>query len=103
MLYMTAGLLDEFAGQDVTLECSITKYYTLQQLYTIATQSLGLLGPQSLHRGQPWELGLRDAAQLCTQGESLSTLAMFISLTGLQYAGVIIIIFHLPTINRINT
>ncbi|XP_034111451.1 complex I assembly factor ACAD9, mitochondrial [Drosophila albomicans] len=87
MLYMTAGLLDEFAGQDVTLESSITKYYTLQQLYTIASQSLTLLGPQSLHRGQFWEQGLRDAAQLCTQGESLSTLSLFIALTGLQHAG----------------
>ncbi|KAL7738597.1 hypothetical protein ACLKA6_006894 [Drosophila palustris] len=87
MLYLSAGLLDEFAGQDVTLESSITKYYTLQQLYAIATQSLGLLGPQSLHRGQPWERGLRDAAELCTQGESVSTLSMFIALTGLQYAG----------------
>lgn len=88
MLYMTAGLLDEFAGQDVTLESAITKYYTLGQLYGIATQNLSLLGPRCLHSGQPSELGLRDAAQLCTQGESLSTLSMFIALTGLQHAGV---------------
>ncbi|KAH8370151.1 hypothetical protein KR093_002383 [Drosophila rubida] len=87
MLYMTAGLMDEFAGQDVTLESSITKFYTLQQLYAIASHSLTLLGPQSLHRGQVWEQGLRDAAQLCTQGESLSTLSLFIALTGLQHAG----------------
>ncbi|KAH8297233.1 hypothetical protein KR044_007665 [Drosophila immigrans] len=87
MLYMTAGLLDEFSGQDVTLESSITKYYTLQQLYALASQTLALLGPQSLHRGEFWERGLRDAAQLCTQGESLSTLSLFIALTGLQHAG----------------
>lgn len=91
MLYMTAGLLDEFAGQDVTLESAISKYYTLGQLYGIATQNLSLLGPRCLHSGQPAELGLRDAAQLCTQGESLSTLSMFIALTGLQHAGVSVV------------
>ncbi|EDW01357.1 complex I assembly factor ACAD9, mitochondrial [Drosophila grimshawi] len=87
MLYLSAGLLDEFLGQDVTLESAITKYYTLQQLHAIATQSLGLLGPRSLHQGEPAEMALRDTAQLCTQGESLSTLSMFIALTGLQHAG----------------
>lgn len=88
MLYLTAGLLDEFRGQDVTLESAITKYYTLGQLYSIATQNLSLLGPGCLHSGQPSELGLRDAAQLCTQGESMGTLSLFIALTGLQHAGV---------------
>ncbi|XP_001360554.3 complex I assembly factor ACAD9, mitochondrial [Drosophila pseudoobscura] len=87
MLYLTAGLLDEFQGQDVTLESAITKYYTLKQLYAIASDNLGIVGPKSLHSGQPTELGLRDAAQLYTQGESIDTLSMFIALTGLQYAG----------------
>lgn len=88
MLYLTAGMMDEFRGQDVTLETAITKYYTLQQLYAISSQNLSLLGPASLHSGQPAELVLRDTAQLCTQGESLTTLSMFIALTGLQHAGV---------------
>ncbi|EDV56448.1 acyl-CoA dehydrogenase family member 9, mitochondrial [Drosophila erecta] len=87
MLYLTAGILDEFRAQDVTLESAITKYFTLRQLYTIASQNLGLVGPKSLLSGEPTELGLRDAAQLCTQGESLDTLGMFIALTGLQHAG----------------
>ncbi|EDW90904.1 complex I assembly factor ACAD9, mitochondrial [Drosophila yakuba] len=87
MLYLSAGLLDEFRAQDVTLESAITKYYTLRQLYAIATQNLGLVGPKSLLVGEATELGLRDAAQLCTQGESLDTLGMFIALTGLQHAG----------------
>lgn len=88
MLYLTAGLMDEFNNQDVTLETAITKYYTLQQLYAISTQNLSLLGPASLHSGQPAELALRDSAQLWTQGESLTTLSMFIALSGLQHAGV---------------
>ncbi|KAH8290756.1 hypothetical protein KR054_005636 [Drosophila jambulina] len=87
MLYLTAGLLDEFRAQDVTLESAITKYFTLRQLFEIASQNLGLVGPKSLLQGEPTELGLRNAAQLCTQGESLDTLGMFIALTGLQYAG----------------
>ncbi|EDW10366.1 complex I assembly factor ACAD9, mitochondrial [Drosophila mojavensis] len=88
MLYLTAGLMDEFNNQDVTLETAITKYYTLQQLYAISTQNLSLLGPASLHSGQPAELALRDSAQLCTQGESLTSLSMFIALSGLQHAGI---------------
>ncbi|KAH8372616.1 hypothetical protein KR009_001036 [Drosophila setifemur] len=87
MLYLTAGLLDEFRAQDVTLESAITKYFTLQQLYQIASLKLGLVGPKSLLSGQTSELGLRNAAQLCTQGESLDTLGMFIALSGLQHAG----------------
>ncbi|XP_017014504.2 complex I assembly factor ACAD9, mitochondrial [Drosophila takahashii] len=87
MLFMTAGLLDEFRAQDVTLESAITKYFTLRQLYEIASQNLGLVGPKSLLSGEATELGLRDAAQLCTQGESMDTLGMFIALTGLQHAG----------------
>ncbi|XP_017069504.1 complex I assembly factor ACAD9, mitochondrial [Drosophila eugracilis] len=87
MIYMTAGLLDEFRAQDVTLESAITKYFTLRQLYEIASQNLGLVGPKSLLSGEATEQGLRDAAQLCTQGESLDTLGMFIALTGLQHAG----------------
>lgn len=88
MLYLTAGLLDEFRAQDVTLESAITKYFTLRQVYAIASQNLGVVGPKSLLSGETTELGLRDAAQLCTQGESLDTLGMFIALTGLQHAGV---------------
>lgn len=87
MLYLTAGLLDEFRAQDVTLESAITKYFTLRQVYAIASQNLGVVGPKSLLSGETTELGLRDAAQLCTQGESLDTLGMFIALTGLQHAG----------------
>ncbi|XP_030381645.1 acyl-CoA dehydrogenase family member 9, mitochondrial [Scaptodrosophila lebanonensis] len=87
MLYLTAGMLDEFKAQDVTLESAITKYYTLKQLYRIATKSLTVIGPKSLHTGQPGELGLQDAAQLYTQNESIDTLSMFVALTGLQYAG----------------
>ncbi|ALC41100.1 Egm [Drosophila busckii] len=87
MLYLTAGMLDEFAGQDVTLESAITKYYTMRETYNIATLSMGILGPKSLHSGQPLEQGLRDAAQLVTQGESPSTLSLFIALSGLQHAG----------------
>ncbi|KAH8232877.1 hypothetical protein KR026_001371 [Drosophila bipectinata] len=87
MLFMTAGLLDEFRAQDATLESAITKYFTLQKLYQIASQNLGLVGPKSLLSGEATEVGLRNAAQLFTQGESLDTLGMFISLSGLQHAG----------------
>ncbi|EDW77166.1 uncharacterized protein Dwil_GK22223, isoform A [Drosophila willistoni] len=87
MLYLTAGLLDEFQGQDVTLESAITKYYTIKQLYTIATQNLSIIGPKSLHKDQTAELEFRNAAQLYTLGESMDTLGMFIALSGLQHAG----------------
>ncbi|KAH8280403.1 hypothetical protein KR018_006550 [Drosophila ironensis] len=87
MLYLTAGLLDEFHAQDVSLESGLTKFYTLNKLYQLATQNLRLVGPKSLLSGEATEQGLRNAAQLCTQGESLDTLSMFIALAGLQHAG----------------
>ncbi|XP_011201063.2 complex I assembly factor ACAD9, mitochondrial [Bactrocera dorsalis] len=87
MIYMTAGILDEFATPDVALEAAITKYYSLTQLFKIAGKSMDIIGPKSLISGQETEVLFRDSAQLYTQGESVDTLRLYIALAGLQHAG----------------
>lgn len=52
---------------------------------------MNYLGPKCLEAGQPSELHLRNAAQLCTQNEPLDSLRIYIGLSGIQYAGVSII------------
>lgn len=87
MIYMTAGILDEFASPDVALEAAITKYYSLKQLFKIAGKCMDIIGPKSLLSGQETEVLFRDAAQLYTHGESMDTLRLYIALAGLQHAG----------------
>uniref|UniRef100_T1H6V0 Uncharacterized protein n=1 Tax=Megaselia scalaris TaxID=36166 RepID=T1H6V0_MEGSC len=88
MIYYTAGLIDEFEDQDVTLEAAVTKYYTSQNMFKIARAALDFMGPKALLKGEPSEEFLRNAAELYTLGEPIETLKSFIALTGLQHAGV---------------
>ncbi|XP_067632098.1 complex I assembly factor ACAD9, mitochondrial [Eurosta solidaginis] len=90
MIYMTAGILDEFAAPDVALEAAITKYYTITQLFKIATKCMDCIGPKSLLSGQDTDVLFRDAAQLYTQNESMDTLRLYIALIGLQHGGPIL-------------
>ncbi|KAM7345101.1 acyl-CoA dehydrogenase family member enigma [Cochliomyia hominivorax] len=87
MIYLTAGLLDEFNKPDVVLESAVTKYHSLKELYSICTTALDIVGPKSLHAGQTTEINFRNAAQLYTLGESIDNLSIYIALTGLQHAG----------------
>ncbi|XP_055913856.1 complex I assembly factor ACAD9, mitochondrial [Eupeodes corollae] len=87
MIYLTAGLLDEFDQQDVGMEAAITKYYTLTRLFENSSKSVDVIGPKSLIAGEPTEIAFRNALQLYTQSEPLDSLRMYISLTGLQYTG----------------
>lgn len=87
MIYLTAGLLDEFDKQDVGLEAAITKYYSLTRLFENSSKSIDVIGPKSLVSGQPTEIAFRNALQLYTQSEPLESLRMYISLSGLQHAG----------------
>ncbi|XP_075166926.1 acyl-CoA dehydrogenase family member enigma [Haematobia irritans] len=87
MIYLTAGLLDEFNCPDVGLESAITKYYTLKEMLNISVRCLDMLGPKSLISGQSTEHFFRNASYLYSQGESIDNLSIFIALSGLQHAG----------------
>lgn len=88
MIYMTAGLLDEFSSPDVALESAITKYYTLNHLLQMVYMPLSIIGGKSLHANQWSELAFRNATQLYTHGETIDSLRIYIALSGLQHAGV---------------
>ncbi|XP_037954295.1 complex I assembly factor ACAD9, mitochondrial-like [Teleopsis dalmanni] len=89
MIYYTAGLLDEFKEQDVGMEVAITKCYGLTNVFKAACKWMDMLGPKSILTSQATEKSLRKAAQLYAQGESMDTLRLFIAVTGLQHAGVL--------------
>uniref|UniRef100_A0A1I8PMF5 Acyl-CoA dehydrogenase family member 9, mitochondrial n=1 Tax=Stomoxys calcitrans TaxID=35570 RepID=A0A1I8PMF5_STOCA len=89
MIYLTAGLLDEFNFPDIALESAITKYYTLKEMLNISTRCLDMIGPKSLVSGQATEHFYRNASYLYSQGESIDNLSIYIALSGLQHAGTI--------------
>ncbi|KAL5275337.1 ACAD9 family protein [Megaselia abdita] len=88
MIYYTAGMVDEFEDQDVTLETAITKYYSSMTLMKAASCAMEFMGPKALLKGELAEEYFRNAAELFTQGEPIESLRSFIALTGLQHAGV---------------
>ncbi|KAL9914403.1 complex I assembly factor ACAD9, mitochondrial-like [Glossina fuscipes] len=90
MIYMTAGLLDEFQNPDVILETAITKYFSLKELLNLSISLLDLKGPKALLTGEMTERYLRDAMQLYVYGESITMLNAFIALVGLQHVGSVI-------------
>lgn len=89
MIYYTAGLIDEFEGQDVALEAAITKYYSSLSLMKAASSALEFMGSKALLKGEPTEEYFQNAAELFTQGEPIESLRSYIALSGLQHAGVL--------------
>lgn len=87
MIYLTAGLLDMYDGQDVTLECGIIKNFSAMALSRAAGMVAGHRDSTIFAQGHVTERFLRDALQFQTQGEVLDSLRCLISLTGLQFLG----------------
>lgn len=90
MIYLTAGLVDVYDGQDVEVESAIIKVFSQETLMKTALSILHFMGPKSLIEGQTMELYLRNAIQLAYSSESINALTLFIGYTGLQHTGMYI-------------
>lgn len=88
MIYLTAGIHDDYESADIDVETAIIRVFAQRQLFETATIALDFMGPKTLLTGQPTELYLRDALQLYTHGEPIDSLYLVVALSGLQHAGV---------------
>lgn len=88
MIYLTAGIMDEYEAADVDLETAIIRIFAQQNLLALGTFALNFMGPKALVAGHTSELQLRDALQIYTAGETVDSLLMLVSLSGIQHAGV---------------
>ena len=88
MIYLTAGIVDQYEKPQVDLETAIIKVFTQQSLLEVATIGLNFLNAKATKKGHPLEQSIRDAVQLYSQGEPLDAIKLFIGFSGLQWAGV---------------
>ncbi|XP_055681007.1 complex I assembly factor ACAD9, mitochondrial [Lutzomyia longipalpis] len=86
-MYLTAGLMDMYDGQDVTLECGIVKNLAAMALSRGICSATNHRDPSVFTPGHVTERFLRDALQFQTHGEVLDSLRGLIALTGLQFVG----------------
>ena len=91
MLYFTSGLHDRYEGQDTDVETAIIKSFCVDSILSQSTIPLHSYGPAALLAGENSEKNLRDVLHLATLGETMDAVKLFIGLTGIQHAGVIII------------
>ncbi|XP_053696538.1 complex I assembly factor ACAD9, mitochondrial [Sabethes cyaneus] len=87
MIYLTTGLLDDFTGQDAEMEVALTKIFTNERLLQLALMPLRFIGPQALVKRNIFESTLRDAIQFFGHGETMDSVKFFVSLSGVQHAG----------------
>jgi acyl-CoA dehydrogenase family member 9 len=88
MIYLTAGLCDNYDAQDVELEAAILKVFAVENALRTAIEPFYTFGPGSLLADNPIVENARNAMQMLAQGETLDSLKVFIALSGLQHAGV---------------
>lgn len=90
MLYMTTSLLDEYVDADVDVETAAMRVFAVESLRKVALMGLEFAGAQAVLEGGGGVAleELRDALQLCGQGESNDALRTFVGLSGAKKAGV---------------
>ncbi|KAJ6640067.1 Complex I assembly factor ACAD9, mitochondrial [Pseudolycoriella hygida] len=87
MIYLTAGIFDDYENADVDLETAVVKVFAQRSLLRVATLPLNFMGPKAIVNGEPLAECLKDALHLNTHGESPDSLEQYIGLTGLQHVG----------------
>ncbi|XP_055524271.1 complex I assembly factor ACAD9, mitochondrial [Wyeomyia smithii] len=87
MIYLTTGLLDDFVCQDAEMEVALTKIFTNERLLQLALVPLRFIGPHVLVKRNSFEPMIRDAMQLFGHGETMDSVKYFVSLSGMQHAG----------------
>ncbi|CAF0746753.1 unnamed protein product [Didymodactylos carnosus] len=60
MTYLTSGILDSFSMPIISIESAITKIFSTDKLYRIATDCLEIYGVEGIEIGHPIEQYLRD-------------------------------------------
>ncbi|GAB0091413.1 acyl-CoA dehydrogenase family member 9, mitochondrial [Sergentomyia squamirostris] len=87
MIYMTAGLMDMYEDQDVTLECGVLKNFSSTALIDSISRLSRHRNPTIFTPGHETERFMRDSLQFQVQNDVLDSLQCLIALTGLQFMG----------------
>ncbi|XP_012368023.1 acyl-CoA dehydrogenase family member 9, mitochondrial [Octodon degus] len=90
MSYLTAGMLDHPECPDCSIETAVVKVFSSESAWHCVSEALQILGGAGYMRDHPHERMLRDSRALLLLEGTNEILRMFIALTGLQYAGLIL-------------
>lgn len=87
MIYLNAGIIDQYDNPKVDLECVVTKAYSQDILQNLAKFAMHLIDTPVTIEGHPVDLDIRNAIQL-QHHESSSALKRYAGAVGLQHAWV---------------
>uniref|UniRef100_A0A8C6TUN7 Complex I assembly factor ACAD9, mitochondrial n=1 Tax=Neogobius melanostomus TaxID=47308 RepID=A0A8C6TUN7_9GOBI len=87
MAYLTAGMMDRPGLPDCSVEAAIVKIFSSEGGWICVSEALQVLGGLGYTKNYPFERYLRDCRILPIFEGTNEILRMYISLTGMQYAG----------------
>ncbi|XP_069694617.1 complex I assembly factor ACAD9, mitochondrial-like isoform X2 [Periplaneta americana] len=87
MIYLTTGMLDTYEDPDCAMEIAIVKVFSSENCWKGVNECLQLLGVMGYMTGHPYERMLRDCRMTMTFEGTNELLRLFISLLGIQHAG----------------
>ncbi|CAL9703797.1 unnamed protein product [Knipowitschia caucasica] len=90
MAYLTAGMMDRPGLPDCSVEAAIVKIFSSEGGWVCVSEALQVLGGLGYTKNYPFERYVRDCRILPIFEGTNEILRMYISLTGMQYAGKIL-------------
>lgn len=87
MAYLTAGMMDRPGLPDCSVEAAIVKIFSSEGAWICVSEALQVLGGLGYTKNYPFERYVRDCRILPIFEGTNEILRMYISLTGMQYAG----------------
>lgn len=87
MAYLTAGMMDKPGLPDCSVEAAIVKIFSSEGGWICVSEALQVLGGLGYTKNYPFERYVRDCRILPIFEGTNEILRMYISLTGMQYAG----------------
>ncbi|XP_055304084.1 complex I assembly factor ACAD9, mitochondrial-like [Sitodiplosis mosellana] len=85
MIYLNAGIIDQYDNPKVDLECAVTKAYSQDILWNLTRFAMDLIDTPVTIEGHPIDLDIRNAIQL-QYHETSSSLKSYAGRVGLQHA-----------------
>uniref|UniRef100_A0AAX7TVP8 Complex I assembly factor ACAD9, mitochondrial n=1 Tax=Astatotilapia calliptera TaxID=8154 RepID=A0AAX7TVP8_ASTCA len=90
MAYLTAGMMDRPGVPDCSLEAAMVKVFSSEGGWICVSEALQVLGGLGYTKNYPFERFVRDCRILPIFEGTNEILRMYITLTGMQYAGKIL-------------
>lgn len=88
MIYMTAGLTDIYENQDIEVESAMVQSFAIQAMTDFVMRPMHAVGAKAACEGSPYAKYVRDAIQFAANTEYLDSVKQYLSLAGLNFAGV---------------